>query len=150
MRAAGREATLQPDVPSTGWSCATPVLFGPELHLCAGLRCLTHTTPSGSATRTHIQLCCLKPAWGVFVCRHELTPEGLKYLLQPTPEQVWLLLRQYIQVAEQTSGALARLGFGWGACLTCSAGACAQLCCCSFWCPATRATQAAALRWLVG
>lgn len=36
--------------------------------------------------------------------RHELTPEGLKYLLQPTPDQVWLLLRQYIQAAEQTSG----------------------------------------------
>lgn len=61
-----------------------------------------------------MQLCCLKPAWGVFVCRQELTPEGLKYLLQPTPEQVWVLLRQYIQAAEQTSGALARLGFWFG------------------------------------
>jgi hypothetical protein len=38
-------------------------------------------------------------------CRHELTPAGLKYLLQPTPEQVWLLLREYIRVAERTSGA---------------------------------------------
>lgn len=36
--------------------------------------------------------------------RHELTPAGLRYLLQPTHEQVWRLLREYIKAAEQASG----------------------------------------------
>lgn len=40
----------------------------------------------------------------VCVRRHELTPAGLRYLLQPTHEQVWRLLREYIKAAEQASG----------------------------------------------
>jgi hypothetical protein len=45
--------------------------------------------------------CCAVVCCGA---RHELTPAGLRYLLQPTHEQVWLLLREYIKAAEQTSG----------------------------------------------
>lgn len=37
-------------------------------------------------------------------CRHELTAAGFRYLLKTTNEQVWVLLREYIKTAEQTSG----------------------------------------------
>jgi hypothetical protein len=36
--------------------------------------------------------------------RHELTALGFRYLLKGTNEQVWILLREYIKTAEQTSG----------------------------------------------